>query len=398
MEKLTTKGTSSGGVTTTGVPSLLGLIRERMRSVIETILVEELDAALSAPRYARVPTRRGERNGARERTLVLPAGPMTMLVPRGRILDAQGQESEWRSNVLPRYRRRVREVDEALAGAYLGGMNTRRIRGALRPLLRDSGLSKSAVSRVVGAIKGEFEAWRKRDLHGDEVVFLYLDGVGMRVRLDRKVVRVPVLVALGVGPKGEKVLLDLRLAGSERTEAWTAMIEDLEERGLRAPRLVIIDGHAGLRAALEATWPGVPVQRCTVHKTRNLLTEVHADFRNIVYASNIEEAHTAWKRFEKRWESSCPGVVRSLREGGEELLTFFGFPASQWKSLRTTNAIERLNEEFRRRVKTQGSLPGEDAVLPLLFALVVSGQIVMRRMNGWEEMVHVVRRPLPNVA
>jgi transposase-like protein len=150
-------------------------------------------------------------------------------------------------------------------------------------------------------------------------------------------------------------------------------------------------------ATAEKTWVGV-MQRCCVHKLRNLerkapkhvLAEIRDDFHRIVYAANVDAAHAAYVTFERTWAKRCPGVVTSLREGGDELLTFFSFPKAQWKALRTTNTIERLHEEFRRRVKTQGSLPSEDAALVLLFSLVVSGQIKLRRIDGWRKITAVL--------
>jgi transposase-like protein len=161
----------------------------------------------------------------------------------------------------------------------------------------------------------------------------------------------------------------------------------------------VIDGHPGLRKAVGLVWPQALVQRCCVHKLRNLerkapkhaLAEIRADFHRIVYAESAAAARLAYAAFERKWTPRCPGVVRSLQEGGEELLTFFQFPKRQWKTLRTTNVIERLNEEFRRRVKTQGSLPTEDAALVLLFGLVVSGQIRLRRLDGWRQIPAMLR-------
>ena len=158
--------------------------------------------------------------------------------------------------------------------------------------------------------------------------------------------------------------------------------------------LAIIDGNAGQRRAVELVWPRAAVQRCCVHKLRNLerkapkhvLAEIRDDFHRIVYAMSADTARIAYAAFERRWGKRCPSVVMSLREGGDELLTFFRFPKGQWKTLRTTNAIERLHEEFRRRVKTQGSLPSEDAAVVLLFSLVASGQIKLRRIDGWQKI------------
>jgi putative transposase len=153
--------------------------------------------------------------------------------------------------------------------------------------------------------------------------------------------------------------------------------------------LAIIDGNAGLRRAVGLVWPKAAVQRCCVHKLRNLerkapkhaLADIRDDFHRIVYAA-----------FERTWNKRCPGVVTSLRGGGDELLTFFRFPRTQGKTLRTTNTIERLHEEFRRRVKTQRSLPTEDAALVLLFSLVASGQIKLRKIDGWQKIGAVLNQ------
>ena len=162
--------------------------------------------------------------------------------------------------------------------------------------------------------------------------------------------------------------------------------------------LCIIDGNPGLRRTVGEVWPRAAVQRCCVHKLRNLeqkapkhaLAEIRDDFHRILYAANADGARAAYVTFERTWAKHCPGVVASLREGGDELLTFFSFPKAQWKTLRTTNTIERLHEEFHRRVKTQGSLPSEDAALVLLFSLVASGQIKLRRIDGWQKIAAVL--------
>jgi len=129
-------------------------------------------------------------------------------------------------------------------------------------------------------------------------------------------------------------------------------------------------------------------RRC--RRAKHALAEIRDDFHRIVYAASADAAHSAYAAFERTWGKQCPGVVTSLREGGGELLTFFTFPKTQWKTLRTTNTIERLHEEFRRRVKTQGSLPSEDAAVVLLFSLVASGQIKLRRIDGWRNIPAVL--------
>jgi putative transposase len=285
-------------------------------------------------------------------------------------------------------------VEQAVLGVYLAGGNTRRIRGALKPLLIGAPLSKSAVSRLVNRLEEGYERWRQRDLAEEHIVYLYLDAIYPRVRSAGKVVSLPVLVALGVKDRGEKVLVALAIAGAETGAAWQMMLEDLAARQLGRPRLVISDGNAGLSSALERIWPGVAHQRCTVHKLRNLLAKapehaqeaVHEEYNRIIYAANRAAAEKARDSFLAKWKKLCPSVAASLEEAGEELLTFYDFPASQHKSLRTTNAIERLQEEFRRRVKTQASLPSEKAVLLVFFGLFASGQVKMRRIEGWFDL------------
>jgi transposase-like protein len=209
-----------------------------------------------------------------------------------------------------------------------------------------------------------------------------------------------VLVALGVREKGgKKELLDFELLQSESSECWGGLVEGLVSRGLNRPQLVIIDGSKGLRTSVERIWPGMEVQRCTVHKLRNLqryvprhaLGEVKKDYHTIIYAKSLEEANKAYREFVSKWKKLAPKVAVSLEEAGEELLTFYRFPEGQWKSLRSTNAIERLNVEFRRRVKTQGSLPDARAAELLLFGLLISGQIQLRRIDGWKDLKELSR-------
>src|SRR5881396_2322495 len=377
--------------------SLSTLIHQHVRAAIETAVHEELRAALGTSPYERRDVRRGYRNGIRERTLTGPTGPVALALPRATLFRGLGAQ-EWTSSIVPRYQRRMPEVNEAVIATYLAGGNTRRIRGALQPLLKAAPLSKSAVSRVIATLKDGLEVWRTRSLVDLDVIYIYLDGFALRVRSGGTVVSTPVLGVVGVLPDGGKHLLALELCGGESFAAWNGCLDDLGARGLRAPVLAIIDGNAGLRRAVGLVWPRAAVQRCCVHKLRNLerkapkhaLADIRDDFHRIVYATNADAARTAYAVFERTWAKRCSGVVTSLREGGDELLTFFRFPKPQWKTLRTTNTIERLHEEFRRRVKTQGSLPTEDAALVLLFSLVASGQIRLRRIDGWRKIAAVL--------
>src|SRR5713101_2324816 len=322
-------------------------IRERVRDIIEEIVEAELDAALGAEVSQRVgKQRQGYRHGYRERTLTTSTGPTTFAMPRARLSKRDGGRHEWQSQTVARYERRSRRVDEASVGVYLGGVNTRRIRGALAPLLRGAPLSKDAVSRLVGRLKEDFERWQQGDLQADQIRHLYMDGWYPKVRIDKKRVRVPVLVTLGTRATGERVVIDVRIAGEESSAAWGEVIRALVKRRIGVPQLAVIDGNAGLAQALEVQW----------------------------------------EKFQKKWKLKCAAVIGSLEEAGDDLFTFTHFPPSQWKALRTTNAIERINEEFRRRTKTQASLPSEAAVVLLMYGLLCTGQIHLNRMVGWQDL------------
>jgi len=378
-----------------GKGSLEELMRERIRGTIEIIVEQELEEALGAASSERVGAERaGYRHGHRARTLSTSLGASSIAMPRARIEGPDGQRREWRSQIIPRYQRRTERVDEAILGVYLSGTNTRRLRGALSPLLRGAPLSKDAVSRLVGRLKEDFAAWAKRDLGELKVRYLFLDGWYPRVRIGKKRVRVPVLVTLGVCADGQRVILDLRLAGVESERAWLDAVQSLVGRNLGAPLLAVVDGNPGLAAALKAQWPKLALQRCTNHKLWNLLAKAPAhlreelaeDYRRMVYGDSREAVEQARRGFVRKWKLRCQAVHHSFEEAGDDLFTFTAFPVSQWKALRTTNALERINEEFRRRTKTQASLPNEEAVLLLLFGLLRSGQIKLRRLVGWQEL------------
>src|SRR3982751_810775 len=194
------------------------------------------------------------------------------------------------------------------------------------------------------------------------MVRLILDGTVVRVRLDRKATSISLLVVIGVREDGQKVLLAVKNMGGESAEAWRAVLDDLIDRGLRRPAFLIVDGALGLEKAIAAIWDGVAVQRCTVHKHRNLLAhaperlheEVSADYTDMIYAATPKEIETRRKAFLRKWRLKCRAVADSLEEAGERLFTFTRLPISQWRSARTTNPIERLHEEFKRPLPALG--------------------------------------------
>src|SRR5471032_466176 len=351
-------------------------VRARAREFIEELIRGELDAVLARPRYGRSQMASseeragvaGHRHGSRTRSLTGTFGPIEIAVPRARLNTPDGKTTEWKSKALRAYQRRTLAADALIAGSYLAGTNTRRVRRALAAVFAGA-VSKDTVSRVWRKVKSDWDAWNARSLAEEPIVRLILDGTVVRVRLDRKATSISLLVVIGVREDGQKVLLAVKSMGGETTEAWRAVLDDLVMRALRRPEFLMVDGAPGLEKAIAAVWDGVPVQRCTVHKNRNLLAhaperlhdEIAADYTDMVYAATREEIEARRK-------------------------AFIRLPPSQWRSARTTNAIERLHEEFKRRIKTQTVLPSADTAAMLFWALLASGQINMRKVDGWQTL------------
>jgi putative transposase len=376
-------------------------VRARAREFIEGLIRGELDAILARRRYERSQEVSdegsadvtGHRHGSRTRSLTGTFGPIEIAVPRARLNTPDGKTTEWKSKALRAYQRRTLAADTLIAGCYLAGTNTRRVRRALGALFGGA-VGKDTVSRTWRKVKNDWDAWNARSLAEEPIVRLILDGTVVRVRLDRKATSISLLVVLGVRADGQKVLLTIKSMGGEGAEAWRTVLDDLIKRGLRRPEFLIVDGAPGLDKAIAAVWDGVPVQRCTVHKHRNLFAhaperlhdEITADYNDMIYAATREEIEVRRKTFIRKWRLKHRAVADSLEEAGDRLFTFTRLPPSQWRSARTTNAIERLHEEFKRRIKTQTVLPSADTAAMLFWALLASGQITMRKVDGWQTL------------
>ena len=376
-------------------------VRGRARQFIEELIRGELDEALARPRYGRSKAAGdeeragvvGHRHGSRKRSLTGTFGPVEIDVPRARLNTPEGRTTEWKSRALRAYQRRTLAADALIASCYLAGTNTRRVRRALAALFGGT-VGKDTVSRTWRKVKSDWDGWNARPLADEPIVRLILDGTVVRVRLDRKATSISLLVVLGVRADGQKVLLAIKSMGGESAEAWRTVLDDLIQRGLQRPEFLIVDGASGLDKAIAAVWDGVPVQRCTVHKHRNLLAhaperlheEITADYNDTIYAATREEMEVRRKAFIRKWRLKHRAVADSLEEAGDRLFTFVRLPPSQWRSVRTTNAIERLHEEFKRRIKTQTVLPSADTAAMLFWALLASGQINMRKVDGWQTL------------
>ena len=275
MTSVTTKPVASQPATATS-PALLddwfdpieAGIRERVREFIEEMIREELDGVLARPRYGRrqrgcasdaeAQPVVGHRHGSRERSLTGTFGKTRITVPRARLEQPDGTTTEWRSGTFRAYQRRTLAADALIAGSYLAGTNTRRVRRALGTLFAGS-VGKDTVSRVWRKVKSDWDAWNARSLAEEPIVRLILDGTVVRVRLDRKATSMLLLVVMGVRADGQKLLLAVKSMGGESAEAWRTVLDDLIKRGLRRPEFLIVDGAGGLEKAIAAVWDGVPV-------------------------------------------------------------------------------------------------------------------------------------------
>ena len=251
-------------------------------------------------------------------------------MPRARVEIGDGKTTEWRSKALPRYQRLTKKAEALIASVYLAGTNTRRVKRALYGLFQGA-VGKDVVSRAWRKVKVDWDAWVARDLAGEDIVRLILDGTVIKTRLDRKATNISVLAAIGVRRDGQKVLLSIKNKGGESKAAWGIFLGDLDARGLMRPEFVIIDGAPGLEAALVALWgEALPIQRCTVHKHRNLLghapkhmhDKLSEDYRDMIYADTTVEIEKRRKAFLRKWHLKCRAVSDSLEEAGDRLFTF----------------------------------------------------------------------------
>ena len=313
-------------------------------------------------------------------------------VPRSRLNTPEGKTTEWKSHALRAYQRRTLAADALIASTYLAGTNTRRVRRALGALFGGA-VGKDTVSRTWRKVKSDWDAWNTRSLAEEPIVRLILDGTVVRVRLDRKATSISLLVVIGVRGDGQKVVLAIKSMGGESTEAWRTVLDDLIKRGA-SPRVPHRRWRARARQGDRRRMGrrsgpalhGPQAQEFFAHAPKRLHDEITADYNDMIYAATPQEIEAHRKAFIRKWRLKHRAVADSLEEAGDRLFTFTRLPPSQWRSARTTNAIERLHEEFKRRIKTQTVLPSADTAAMLFWALLASGQINMRKVDGWQTL------------
>lgn len=354
--------------------------RQLVKRLLQELLEEEMVELLAAGRYRRVEGRRGHRNGFYERDLVTQIGIVTAIrVPRSR--RGSGDRC-----VFQQYQRRQAVVNQAIREVFLAGVSTRRVGACLQPLLGEQ-VSAQTVSRVARSLDEEVRRFHREPLP-DDIRYLLLDGVSMRVKGAAGVKRRLVLVAYGISVTGERRLLDFRLAQSESAACWEAFLRQLWERGLHGDslRLVTTDGCTGLHAALDVVYPYVPRQHCWVHKLRNVAAVLKrsqqqaclAGAKAIYQADTRRAAIHAYWAWARRWRDEAPKAVGCIERNLDELLAHFACPSAHRVKVRTTNCIERCFREVRRRTRPITCFTNDASCERIIYA------VVCHQNRSWE--------------
>ena len=348
-----------------------GDYRSAARDAISSFLTDRMALKLGfhlADSEARgIPDRR---NGHYMRHLLTELGDVLISVPRTRTYNP--------IEIIRAYTRRSQEVDRLILASFLLGLSTRKVGEALLSILGEK-VSPSTVSRVAKSLDKAVSAFHRRRLKGGYLALLF-DGVVLTRKTGAGSVKRPVLVALGIRHDGKKEIIDFRLARSESTDEWESFLINLTRRGLtgKETRVISVDGGAGLISAVRSVYPLIPMQRCWAHKMRNILNKVRkSDIKEVkkglikVYgAKNLREARSAAKRWSGTWENIYPAAVKCLRDDLDDLLTFFGFADTSFRrKVRTTNAIERVFREVRRRTRPMGVFENKTSMERILYAV-----------------------------
>jgi putative transposase len=375
-------------------------VREGVKAVLEEVLQEEMTQHLQAGYRELTPTRRGERNGHYTRNLVTPAGKIERLeVPRDR-------EGEFVTEVFERYKRMTGDVEEAVLEMYLSGISVRKIAGVTEALSRVK-VGKDAVSCIASRLQEQQREWRERSLEEKEYPYLYLDATYLKVRWGARVTSMALLVCVGVDEEGFREVLAVDVAGSEKGAAYASLLRDLIDRGLKGVRLVISDDHEGIKAAVAGELPGAEWQRCAVHFQRNVLSHVPAssmaevaeDLCAIFKVRREKTAEALAEEFVSLYEKSYPKAVSVFEAGIEDALTYLRYPGSHHARIRSTNMLERLFKEVKRRTRVVGVFPNETsaATLATEIALRSSEEWALRRYLTMEAL-EAVGKPNPQLS
>lgn len=375
----------------------LDFVREAVSVFVHELMAEEVGAVVGAGRYERSEERTTQRNGVRHRPWDTRVGTVDLAIPKLRT------GSYFPSWLEPR-RRGEQALVAVVAEAYLRGVSTRKMEAVVQAM-GIAGLSKSEVSRLCASLDSQVKAFRTRRLDG-EYPYVFLDARYEHVREDDRVQSMAVIIAYGVKADGVREVLALDVILSESLEGWRVFLQGLVARGVRGVRLVTSDAHPGLKRAIAEVLLGASWQRCRVHFLRNLLARVPksaqpmvaATVRTIFHQDSREQAQAQLRQVCATLGGRFPKVAEMLTEAEEEILTFYDFPREHWRQVYSTNPLERLNKELKRRSAVVGIFPNREAVLRLLGALVAEQNdewLVQRHYFSEESMTKLKNPPTP---
>ena len=346
-------------------------VRESAATIYQALIEAELTSVIGAEPHERTDTRTTQRNGHRARTLSTTAGDLELRIPKLRT-----------GSFFPSLLERRRRVDQALYAvvmeAYLHGVSTRKVDDLVNAPGVDTGISKSEVSRICADLDEEVAAFRGRSLKTDAYPYVFLDATYCKARVNRRVVSQAV-VATAVRADGNREVLGFDVGDSEDGAFWTAFLRSLKARGLHGVQLVISDAHEGLKGALGSVFAGAAWQRCRVHYLRNILTRiprgnaemVAAAVRTIFAQPDAEHVHSQLDMIATMLGRQFPPVEAMLHDAKDDILAFTSFPVAHWKKIWSTNPLERVNKEIKRRTDVVGVFPNPEALLRLAGAVLV---------------------------
>ncbi len=349
-----------------------GFLKEIVERVLQELLEAEMTEHVGAAPYQRTTERKGQRNGHKPRTLRTRVGTLNLLVP-------QDREGTFSTRLFSRYQRNEKALVLALMEMYVEGISTRKVKDVTEELCGTS-FSKSLVSSLAARLDAELEVWRSRPLEAEAYPYLFVDARYEKVRVDRRVVNQGVLVVSGVRDDGFREILAVEVADTESEATYQELFRSLKRRGLSGVELVVSDDHEGLKSAISRHFQGASHQRCQFHYARNLLgmvgyvkrKELAADLRAIFAAPDRKQALTIASTVAEKWrKKGNEKVAERIEEHVEECLTCLAFPESHRRRIRTTNGLERLNQEIKRRTRVVRIFPNKKSCLRLVTALVV---------------------------
>jgi putative transposase len=374
-------------------PSFLKEIVER---VIQELLEAQMTEHIGAAPYERTENRTGQRNGYKPRTLRTRVGTLNLLVP-------QDREGTFSTRLFSRYQRNEKALCLALMQMYVEGVSTRKVAEVTEALCGTS-FSKSLVSSLAGRLDAELEGWRSRQLTAEAYPYVFVDARYEKARVDHRVISQGVLIVLAVRDDGYREILRVGVADTESEATYQELFRSLKSPGLKGVELVVSDNHEGIKAAVCRHFQGASHQRCQVHYSRNLLgmvshakrKELGADLKAIFAASERNQAMGIASSVAQKWrQKGSEKVAEHLEEHVEECLSCLAFPESHRRRIRTTNGLERLNQEIKRRTRVVRIFPNRESCLRLVTALAVEQSeewVTGRRYLEMEELTEYCRR------